>query len=214
MNTIEKWKVIKRYPSMEISNLGNVRHLVTKEKIETFAKPFKGICFTLYEGDKEHNVAKLMAETFIDGFNGTEMKVVFKDKNWKNVALDNLIIVPKKNSQLNDNNVEYSREDRQRMTFYFNDPYKLFIRDSKAPMDTFLFLPDEELHPVKIGKFNCFMSKYGRVWIYESDAYKRIRPQSWHGKDYIVLTNEDNSKSIFSWNYLIKVLNTLRNNIL
>lgn len=208
----ENWKIIKRYPSVEISDLGNVRHSITKEKIEVFNCNIKGMCFKLFEDDDWHNVAKLMAETFIDGFNGLEMKVVFKDDDWKNVVLTNLVVVPKKNSKMNDAKSEYSREDRQRMTFYFNDPYKLFIRDSKAPQNTYLELPDEEMYPVKIGKFNCYMSKYGRVWIKNDDELIRVRPQSWHGKDYILFTDENHEKVYFSWNYLYKVLQTLRTN--
>lgn len=210
----EIWKIVKRYPSVEISNLGNVRHLSSKEAIEVVNCQIKGMCFKLYEDDSWHNVAKLMAETFIEGFDGVEMKVMFKDENWKNVTLENLIAVPKKNSKLTDAKSEYSREDRQRMTFYFNDPYKLFIRDSKAPKDTFLELPDEEMHKCKIGKFDCYMSKYGRVWRKLDDEFYRIRPQSWNGKDYILITDEDNKKVFFSWNYLVKVLNTLRTKII
>lgn len=209
----EIWKIIKRYPSVEISNLGNVRHLSSKDAIEVKPVYFRGMCFKLYDEDEPHNIAKLMAETFIDGFIPAEMKVIFKDDDWRNLNLDNLVVVPKKNSKLNDDKNEYSREDKQRMTFYFNDPYKLFIRDSKAPKDTYLELPDEDrIYPVRIGKYDCYMSKYGRVWIKDEDEYLRIRPQSWNGKDYIVLRNENNEKEFFSWNYLIKVLGTLRTN--
>lgn len=96
---------------------------------------------------------------------------------------------------------------------YYNNPHDLFIRDSKA-RGCYVELLDDVVYPVKIGKFDCYMSKYGRVWRKSNeDDYQRIRPMISNNKEYIMLIDENHERFYFVWNYIVKVLNTLRMNL-
>lgn len=99
---------------------------------------------------------------------------------------------------------------RKLTTRYYNNPHDLFIRDTKSH-GVYVELLDDFVYPVKIGKFDCYMSKYGRVWRKsDEDEFYRVKPIVTNKKEYIMLIDENHQRFFFVWDYLAKVLNTLR----
>lgn len=117
-----------------------------------------------------------------------------------------------------DNEIEQERLEAEKLrevycrkmtTRYYNNPHELFMRDSKT-WGEYVELLDDFVYPVKIGKFDCYMSKYGRVWVKHGEDFQRVKPIVTAKKEYITLIDENHQRYFFVWTYIAKVLNTLR----
>ena len=105
----EQFKVIKSYPTIEVSNFGNFRHravkgfkgtevvdipsleIDTKEKFQVLLVELPRVNKEFRTSFKEENVASIVIDTFIS--RGIPLRrVSFRDGDWRNVSLTNIKI--------------------------------------------------------------------------------------------------------------------------
>jgi len=102
----EEWKVIKKYPRYEVSNFGNIRsNYTTKDgrKIIKCLKPKGGgapeVRLSNGEISQREYIARLVYETFHDVVLDRKQKIGYKDDNYYNCDLDNLVLGKRGNSK-------------------------------------------------------------------------------------------------------------------
>lgn len=92
---MEKWKVISRHPTYEVSNMGRVRnrksgHILATNPTKSHPKPQVWLYCSLFRTTLQYNLARVVFDAFNDCH--TSKIIRYRDNNPMNCKLDNLYV--------------------------------------------------------------------------------------------------------------------------
>ena len=92
MQVVEKWRLIQEAPSFEISNLGNIRHMLTKAPVSvSYSQRGAKVRLRTSYGPIYRAVGKLVYEAFNPNSRVSDRQIiVYKDGDFHNNHLKNL----------------------------------------------------------------------------------------------------------------------------